>query len=200
MMDHFEKTTLEAMRALSFAELRQMSTDYTAATNKRVGWSPVIDGYFSTGTFSTTARAGEIADIPYMIGFTANDMNDMVKPVADFCALRAEQGKDAYAYLFSRALPGDDNGAWHSSDLWYVFHALRHSWRPFTEGDEELSLKIVDYWTNFAKYVNPNGETDGLWTPYTAAKPEFMIFDANEEDAILTMTNTPVFKGPSPRK
>jgi para-nitrobenzyl esterase len=188
------------MRALSFAELRQMSADYTAATGKRVMWSPVIDNYLSPDTFTGTAKAGKIADVPYMIGFTANDMNDMVPAVADFCALRAEQGKDAYAYLFTRALPGDDNGAWHSADLWYVFHALRHSWRPFTAGDEALSRNLVDYWTNFAKYGNPNGETQGLWTPYSKDKPEFMLFDANEEKALFTMTNTPEFKGPSPRK
>ena len=95
------------------------------ATKKRVWWVPVIDGYLLTGTFANAARANEIADIPYMIGFTANDMNDATKAVEDFCALRAEKSsKPAYAYLFARPLPGDDNGAWHSADLWYVFHSF----------------------------------------------------------------------------
>jgi para-nitrobenzyl esterase len=84
--------------------------------------------------------------------------------------------------------------------LWYVFHSFRHSWRPFTAGDEALSIKIIDYWTNFAKYGNPNGKDDGLWTPYTAENPEFMIFDVNGDEAALSMTNNPEFKGPSPRK
>jgi para-nitrobenzyl esterase len=135
-----------------------------------------------------------------MIGFTANDMNDATKAVADFCALRAEQGKPAYAYLFTRQLPGDENGAWHSSDLWYVFHSFRHSWRPFTKGDEELSLKMVDYYTNFAKYGNPNGKAAGDWTPYTADSPKFMILDADAEKAICAMSDSPKFLGPSPRK
>ncbi len=201
MMDFFNKTTLEELRALSFEELRQMSVDYTAATKKRVMWSPVVDGYLLTGTFSDLASAGEIADIPYMFGYTANDMNDATKAVADFCALRAEKSsKPAYAYLFARQLPGDENGAWHSSDLWYVFHAFRHSWRPFTAGDEELSIKIVDYWTNFAKSGNPNGKDEGIWTPYSADLPKFMVFDADNDKAICTMTDTPEFKGPSPRK
>ena len=201
MMDHFEKTTLEEMRALSFEDLRQMSADYTAETKRRAMWSPVIDGYMTTDSFSNSALAGEIADIPYMIGFTANDMSDMVKDVADFCALRAEKStKPAYAYLFSRQLPGDDNGAWHSADLWYVFHAFRHSWRPFTPGDEALSLKIVDFYTNFAKSGDPNGMAGGLWTPYSPENPEFMIFDADEEKAICTMTDSPKFLGGSPRK
>jgi para-nitrobenzyl esterase len=201
MMDYFKKTSLDEMRALSFEELRQMSSDYMAATKNRVMWSPVVDGYLLTGTFTNVARANEIADIPYMFGLTANDMNDATQAVKDFCALRAEKSsKPAYAYLFARPLPGDDNGAWHSSDLWYVFHSFRHSWRPFTAGDEALSNKMVDYYTNFSKYGNPNGKEDGLWTPYSAETPKFMIFDVNGDEAACTMSDTPEFKGPSPRK
>ena len=40
---------------------------------------------------SQEAKAGKIADIPYMFGYTANDLMDMTKPVKDFCALRAEK-------------------------------------------------------------------------------------------------------------
>jgi para-nitrobenzyl esterase len=196
MMDYFEKATLDEMRALTFDELLKMSGDYTAATGKRVMWGPVIDGYLLTGTFTNVARAGGIADIPYMIGFTANDMIDMTKAVSDFCALRAEQSsKPSYAYLFERPLPGDTSGAFHSSDLWYVFHSLRHSWRPFTAGDDELSIRIVDFWTNFAKYGNPNGSEAGIWTPYTARKPEFMVFNIDGDKASCTMSDKPEFKG-----
>jgi para-nitrobenzyl esterase len=201
MMDYFEKTTLDEMRALSFEELKQMSADYTAATKNRVMWSPVVDGYLLTGTFNDVARTGEIADIPYMFGFTANDMNDMTKAVGDFCALRAEQSsKPAYAYLFARQLPGDSSGAFHSADLWYVFHSFSHSWRPFAAGDEALSNKIVDYWTNFARFGNPNGKEEGLWTPYSAGLPEFMVFDVDGDEADCAMTDTPEYKGNSFRR
>lgn len=198
LMDHFEKTTLEDMRALSFDELTKMSGEYAAATNRRTWWSPVVDNYVLTGTFTTVARAGEIADIPYIIGFTANDLNDMTKPVTDFCALRAEKSdKPAYAYLFARPLPGDDSGAFHSADLWYVFNSFKHSWRPFTAGDNELSNKIVDYWTNFAKHGNPNGLGEQTWTPYTSQLPKFMVLDADEDKAVCSMTDSPEFKGNS---
>jgi para-nitrobenzyl esterase len=201
MMDYFGKSTLDEMRALTFEELRQMSGDYMTATKNRVMWSPVIDGYLLTGTFSSVALANEIADIPYMFGYTANDMGDATQAIKDFCALRAEKSsKPAYAYLFARQLPGDDNGAWHSSDLWYVFHSFRHSWRPFTAGDEALSKKMVDYYTNFSKYGNPNGKEAGLWTPYTTDTPKFMVFDVSGDEASCTMSDSPEFKGPSPRK
>ena len=196
MMDHYGKTTLEQMRALSFDELTKMASDYPSAGSGRLRWGPVIDNYFLTGSFSDTARADEISDIPYMFGFTANDMSDMTKPIQDFCALRAEQSsKPAYAYMFARQLPGKDGGAFHSSDLWYIFHSFRHSWRPFTTGDKALSFQMVDYWTNFAKYGNPNGKSGGIWTPYTPEAPEFMILDADENQARCKMSPTPEYKG-----
>ena len=164
-------------------------------------WAPVIDNYVLEGTFSDEAKAGKIADIPYMFGFTANDLIDMTKAVQDFCALRAEKSsKPAYGYLFARPLPGDSSGAFHSADLWYVFHSFRHSWRPFTAGDNALSNQIVDYWTNFAKYGNPNGKGDGIWTPYTAELPEFMMFNTDGDKAVCTMTDTPEYKGSSFRR
>src|SRR5690606_32040764 len=177
-MDFFGKTTLADMRALSFDELLKMSQEYADSTKSRVFWGPVIDNYFLPSTFSDAARASQIADVPYMIGFTSNDLSDMTNAVKDFAALRAEKSdKPTYTYLFQRQLPGDESGAFHSADLWYVFHSLRHSWRPFTNGDHALSNKIVDYWTNFAKYGDPNGEGGGDWTPYTAENPQWMLFD-----------------------
>jgi len=196
LMDYFEKTTLDDMRKLSFDELIDMSQKYADTTKTRVGWSPVIDGYFLNNTFSDEALAKNIPDIPYMIGFTSNDLSDMTKPVNDFAALRAEQSSEpTYAYLFQRQLPGDESGAFHSADLWYVFHSLKHSWRPFTAGDEALSKQMVDYWTNFAKFGDPNGKDGGSWKPYTKENPEFMLLDANGDEADLKMSATPEFKG-----
>ena len=80
-MDYFKKTTLEEMRALSFDELTQMAKDYSTATKKRIFWGPVVDNYFLDGTFSDEAIASKIADIPYMFGYTANDLMDMTKAV-----------------------------------------------------------------------------------------------------------------------
>jgi len=201
MMDYFGKTTLDDMRALSFDELIQVSQKYTEATKTRVAWSPVIDNYFLKKTFTDAAMAKEIPDIPYMFGFTANDLGDMTKPISDFAALRATQStKPAYAYLFQRQLPGDSSGAFHSSDLWYIFHSIRHSWRPFTAGDEELSKLMVDYWTNFAKFGNPNGKAGDVWKPYTTQNPQFLVLDADANKAQLMMTTSPQYKGSALRR
>jgi para-nitrobenzyl esterase len=197
-MDYFKKTTLKEMRALSFDELTQMSKEYTDATKKRMFWGPVIDNYMSEGTFSDEAKAGKIADIPYIFGYTANDLMDMTQAVKDFCALRTEKSsKPAFAYLFARQLPGDSSGAFHSSDLWYVFHSMKYSWRPFNEGDQTLSKKIVEYWTNFAKFGDPNGKNKGDWTPYSAKVPKLMEFNVDGNKASCTMTDKPKYLGSS---
>jgi para-nitrobenzyl esterase len=196
MLDFFGKTTLEQLRATSFDEFTQMAKTYGDTTKTRVGFGPVIDNYFLKGTFTDGANAKTIPDIPYMIGFTSNDLSDMTKPVTDFAALRATQSKQpVYAYLFQRQLPGDSSGAFHSADLWYVFHSLRHGWRPFTKGDEDLSVKMLDFYTNFAKSGNPNGNADGVWKAFTSTKPEFLLLDADTAKAVLTMSATPQFKG-----
>jgi para-nitrobenzyl esterase len=198
MMDFFKKTRLDEMRALSFEELLQMSKDYSTETNKRIFWGPVVDGYLLNETFSDAAAHNKIADIPYMFGYTANDIFDMTKAIKDFCALRAEKSsKPVFAYLFARRLPGDSSGAFHSSDLWYVFHSYSHSWRPFTAGDKALSSQIVTYWTNFAKFGNPNGTEKAVWTSYTAKVPKFMVFDIKGDEASCTMTDIPEYKGNS---
>ena len=72
-----------------------------------------------------------------MIGYTLNDMNDMSSGIAAFALNREKVGDKVYTYQFARPLPTDgrDNvlkGAFHSSDLWYVFKSLKHSWRPNT--------------------------------------------------------------------
>jgi para-nitrobenzyl esterase len=201
MMDFFGKTTLQQLRATSFDEFTQMAKTYGDTTKTRVGFGPVIDNYFLKGTFTDAANAATIPDIPYMIGFTSNDLADMTKPVADFAALRALQNKKpVYAYMFQRQLPGDSSGAFHSADLWYVFHSLRHSWRPFTKGDEDLSVKMLDCYTNFAKTGNPNGKEEAVWKPFTKDQPAFMLFDAGRDKAVMTMSATPLYKGSMMRR
>jgi hypothetical protein len=44
-----------------------------------------------------------------------------------------------YLYCFDRQMPGDDAGAFHSSELWYEFGTLDRCWRPFIEADYRLS-------------------------------------------------------------
>ncbi|MBQ6577269.1 MAG: carboxylesterase family protein [Bacteroidales bacterium] len=180
--------TLEKMRAASTEEVFNLAARYAAETgqNVRLSSSPSADGYLMTESFDSAANGGRIKDIPYMIGYTMNDMRAMDESIGYFCELREKAGKPAYAYEFARPLPDDAagshkmKGAFHSSELWYTFKSLANSDRPFTQDDYLLAERILGCWTSFVKTGKPgNG-----WEPYTSANPKFMVFklDASGED------------------
>ncbi len=86
---------------------------------------------------------------------------------------------DTYAYYFCRQLPGDNKGAWHSSDLMYIYSTLDRSWRPFTESDRGLSQKMIGYLESFIKTGDPNHEGAEQWLPFNKSK-KYMFFDTVE--------------------
>lgn len=176
MMDFGGYNDLAAMRAVKAEDLLNLMNNYRRENRRGGMMGPVVDGHVLTTTFSEAAFSGKIADIPYIIGYNTDDMGMMKNGLKEFCLLREDAGKKSYAYEFARALPGDTAGAFHSAELWYIFKTLSNSWRPFTEGDNTLADYMVEAWTNFAKYSNPNGESKEVWSPCTKENPQFMIF------------------------
>lgn len=137
-----------------------------------IPFRPVVDGWVLEDDLDTCLEKGIIHDIPYIIGCTSNDLftDENIEgkdtPLYDGCInfanLRnAKGGKPVYNYYFSRKLPGDDAGAFHSSELWYMFGTLDRCWRPFERRDYTLSKMMLDEWTTFIKTGAPmNG-----WQP-----------------------------------
>ena len=221
MFDWAGLTDLQKMRQASTETVFAIPSLYGQATGERVfmRFMPLLDGYVSEKSFDDATRGGTLADVPYMIGFTLNDMGNMAPNIAEFCKVRGQKGGKAWAYEFARPLPDDGShpevtsrlkGAFHSSDLWFVFKSLKHCWRPWTKGDWDLSEKMLTAWTNFVKYSDPNGPKGGAWTPCTEKNPKFMVFKLNDKDAEASFFGDPEiapqpqgfpgFPGPAPRK
>ena len=193
LMDWAGYDTLEKMRAATPEELMGLGMRYMRETHQflRAGSAPVVDGWAYPETFNQAALAGRISNVPYMIGCTLDDMGALGAGIDRFCFEREKAGIPAYAYQFARRLPTDGRegvlkGAFHSSELWYMFKSLRFCWRPFVPGDYDLAEQMVTNWTNFAAYGNPNGAKDGAWTPLTKDNPNYMVFKLDENDQVAS--------------
>ena len=91
---------------------------------------------------------------------------------ARWCENQLKLGRGpAYLYFLDRKLPGDEAGAFHSAELWYVFETMSRCWRPWEDRDWELARLLSGYWANFAKNLDPNGPDLPRWEPYTAEHP-----------------------------
>lgn len=199
-------SSLKQLRSAATETIHALGTIYASATGKRsvltaMPVSPYIDSYVLPESFDDACLDGSLAEVPYLIGFTLNDNGNMGEQIADFCLNREQKGGRAYAYQFARPLPIDDQhpeitnrlrGAFHSSDLWYVFKSMKHCWRPWTQGDWDLSEKMITAWSNFAKYADPNGPDGGEWQPYTSANPKFMVFKLDEADVEASAPGDPI--------
>lgn len=175
--------------AKSLEELRAMSTEQlNAAIGPFIGKMfeigegliliPNIDGYVLKDGYYNLIDQGNIKNIPYLMGSNLNDilttkeavaageMSPLYEGCRDFSfKLEVNGHTPAYVYHFTRQLPGDDAGAFHSSELWYMFGTLNRCWRPMTAHDKQLSEEMLSYWTNFMKTGNPNGAGLESWEP-----------------------------------
>ena len=183
-------STLEELRSLSADKILELFGPFMGKVfpiAMKLFLTPVIDNHLLTDGYDSLIEKGEIKDIPYLLGSTKNDItvtDEMLKegtfsPVYTGCVSFSKKLEDlgrkpAYVYYFTRDLPGDDAGAFHSAELWYMFGTLDRCWRPFTDADRVLSDKMLDYWTNFMKSGDPNGDGLEKWKPCTA-DDEFIL-------------------------
>jgi len=73
----------------------------------------------------------------------------------------SDAGQRAYLYYFTRTPPGVGRlGAYHAAEIQYVFGSLGKDATPV---DHALSSSMADYWTNFAKTGDPNGDGHVRW-------------------------------------
>ncbi len=116
---------------------------------------PVYDGRLLTED-SFTMKS--ISDSPYLVGMTVNDMIPffLMKTVKKWAKQCRKNKSNCYTYILNRRLPGDNLGAWHSSDLLYFFSTLKYNWRPFEKIDYEISNQMSQSLIAFAKNSDPN--------------------------------------------
>lgn len=104
--------------------------------------------------------------------------------------LQAEKGgSNVFLYYFDQhpEYPEDSpmygNGSPHGQEVSYVFQNVE----PKIPGDKELSEAMGDYWANFTKYGDPNGEGLPVWPQFTA-----------DDHKAMYLTGGGSFSGPVP--
>ncbi len=165
--------TLEELRALpleplfaAVETLKGLRKDNTYST------MPVIDGLYLTGPVDQLIR--HPLPVDYMLGYTNNDMVAILMAII---AQRYARANHAYTYYFDIDAKGDDhNGAFHSSDLRYMFGTLQRSFRPYTEADYRASDLLIDYVSAFARTGDPNGNGRPRWEKLTKGSDPFVNF------------------------
>ena len=176
--------TLEEFRALPPDKLfKQWQAAKKEVKGGGTAVFPVKDGRFAVD-------GAEYHDIIYMAGSTSEDM---APPVLFNMARKwiGKRKKPGYTWYFDRRLPGDDNGAWHSADLWYWFGTLKNCWRPMEEKDYKLSEQMVDYLCAFVRSGDPN-ESGTLPKWISADKAKKSVLVLGEKDTAMRKPN--VFK------
>jgi para-nitrobenzyl esterase len=98
--------------------------------------------------------------------------------------IQLHNGKSpVYIYNFNRQLPGytpaTEYGAFHTAEVAYAYDNLKFVERPFTAVDHQLASRMSNYWANFIKSGNPNGNDLTKWNKYNAKENWVMILDEN---------------------
>jgi para-nitrobenzyl esterase len=95
--------------------------------------------------------------------------------------LQSQTGKSkVFLYYFDQhperveGSPQADHGTPHGVDVPYVFMHIDPANPNTTESDLAISEIMGTYWTNFAKYGHPNGETVPEWPAFSDANPTVM--------------------------
>jgi para-nitrobenzyl esterase len=111
------------------------------------------------GVFSCPARNVDRA-LSKLVPTYAYEFNDENAPPA----------QSAFGGLLTFPL-----GAYHSSELQYLFPGIDVFGLPTTLSSQQMQLSdaMVSYWTQFAKKGDPNSSSQPLWSPYSASTDEF---------------------------
>jgi para-nitrobenzyl esterase len=68
-------------------------------------------------------------------------------------------------------------GADHGAELPYVFGLLNHWKAAVPDQDVKLQNVVMQYWTNFVKHLDPNGDGLPAWDVFKGTDGPVMVFD-----------------------
>ena len=127
---------------------------------------------FGPDAFKMLARypARNDSEVQYRIERIATDI-DFALASKFIAGSMANLNQSTYLYKFTYVLPGQSYGAYHTSELYFVF---RPSYWKADPTSSAVSDYVVDMWTRFAKTGNPNGGINVTWPQYSNEKDQYL--------------------------
>jgi len=105
---------------------------------------------------------------------------------------------NVYTYYWDHPEPGpkkDIYGAFHSSEVPYVFNSLSKADRPWEPADRKIADTMSSYWANFAANGDPNGKGLPAWPAFDAKNPVTMeLGDTNAPRAVAEPAKLELFE------
>ncbi len=102
-----------------------------------------------------------------------------------WATLQSKTGKSKVFYYYfdqhpdyPESSPHYGYGSPHGQEVAYVFRHLDSSNSQTTKSDIDISEAMSTYWTNFAKYGQPNSKGVPVWPAFTVSNPQVMYFSA----------------------
>lgn len=143
---------------------------------------PVLDGYVLPRTYQDALTAGPINDVPIMTGGTKDEDGDAREQARISTYLWAKSwvataSSPAYTYYWTHPAPGPDaaeRGAFHGSEINYVFNNFYATQRPWTDLDHRIAARFSAFVTNFAATGDPNGPGLPIWPAVTPGEAQTM--------------------------
>lgn len=110
------------------------------------------------------------SEVQYRIERIATDI-DFALASKFIAGSMANLNQSTYLYRFTYVLPGQPYGAYHTSELYFVF---RPNYWKADPTSSTVSDYIMDIWTRFAKTGNPNGGINVTWPQYSNEKDQYL--------------------------
>jgi para-nitrobenzyl esterase len=138
------------------------------------GWAPYARQRYSVmaDAFLALYPAGTDADAAAAQNASARDQARTSTYLWALNRLATSRAR-IFTYFFTHPLPGPDSaryGAFHTSEVPYVFNTLNGPGRPYQAADRTLAGTMSSYWANFARTGDPNGAGLPEWPAVSAAQ------------------------------
>jgi para-nitrobenzyl esterase len=152
---------------LNFPALHRLS-DYLKLARQKYG--PMADEFLKLYPASNDREA-------FLSSSAAVRDNNRISTWMWATAWTQRHHKPVYLYLWTHAPPTRDHdllGAYHGSEIAYVFDHLNPQAAAWTEEDRRIADRMSSYWVNFARSGDPNGSGLPQWPAFDGRTEQVM--------------------------